>query len=76
VGQKILLGDEVYSPYWVRANASAPVELFPIAVYSSPDTIPHDGVEFVPKGSSSGNFLYALPGVKTEVAEKIKSCCR
>ncbi len=61
-GTKTLLGDEVYSPYWVRANASAPVELFPIAVYSSPDTIPHDGVEFVPKGSSSGNFLYALPG--------------
>lgn len=61
-GERILLGDEVYSPYWVRANASAPVELFPIAVYSSPNTIPHDGVAYQIKGSPNKISLYSLPG--------------
>lgn len=61
-GDKTLLGDEVYSPYWVRADTSQPVELFPIAVYSSPDTIPHDSVAYQLKGSSREFSLYRLPG--------------
>lgn len=62
-GTKTLLGDEVYSPYWVRADASQSVELFPIAVYSNPSTITHDGVGFRLKSSFNKiNPLYALPG--------------
>lgn len=55
-------GDEVYSPYWVRADASKPVELMPIAVYSSRTTTPHDGVAFRYKNGTRDNFLYGLAG--------------
>lgn len=55
-------GDEVYSPYWVRADASKPVELMPIAVYSSRTTTPHDGVAFRYKNGTKDNFLYGLAG--------------
>jgi len=33
-GTKTLLGDEVYSPYWLRADTTKPVLLWPLAVYS------------------------------------------
>lgn len=55
-------GDEVYSPYWVRADVSKPVELMPIAVYSSRTTTPHDGVAFRYKNGTKDNFLYGLAG--------------
>ncbi len=61
---KTLFGDEVYSPYWMRADASKPVELLPIAVYSSPSDEAHDGVSFRAKAGSGGRsgFLYSLAG--------------
>lgn len=61
---KTLLGDEVYSPYWIRADASKPVELWPVAVYSSPSDNTHDGVRFAAKAGSGGKsgFIYALAG--------------
>lgn len=59
-----LFGDEVYSPYWTRADASKPVELLQIAVYSSPSDEAHDGVAFQAKAGTGGRsgFLYALAG--------------
>lgn len=57
-----LFGDEVYSPYWVRADSTKPVELFPIAVYSSRTDTPHDGVSFRYKNATKDNFLYGLAG--------------
>jgi hypothetical protein len=61
---RTLFGDEVYSPYWMRADASKPVELFPIAAYSSPSDEAHDGVAFQAKAGTGGRsgFLYALAG--------------
>lgn len=63
-GAKTLIGDEVYSPYWVRADATNPVELFPIATFGSRGTVAHDGVFLRAKPGSGGRsqFMYALPG--------------
>ncbi len=63
-GAKTLIGDEVYSPYWVRADATKPVELFPIATFGSRGTIAHDGVFLRAKPSTGGRsqFMYGLPG--------------
>lgn len=62
-GSKTLLGDEVYSPYWVRVDASKPVELWQLAVYSSRRETPHDAISFAAKGSTgNGTLLYVLPG--------------
>lgn len=61
-GSKTLLGDEVYSPYWVRANASESVELFPLAVFSSRSDVPHDSVLFRNKGTTKDNPIYLLAG--------------
>lgn len=57
-----ILGDEVYSPYWVRANASENVELFPLAVYSARSDVPHDSVDFRIKGTTKNNLIYLLAG--------------
>lgn len=61
---RTLFGDEVYSPYWMRANTSKPVELFQVAGYSSPSDEAHDGVAFQAKAGTGGKsgFLYALAG--------------
>ncbi len=61
---KKLFGDEVYSPYWVRADASQPVLLFPMAVYSSRSDNPHDSAEFRAKAGTGGKsgLIYTLPG--------------
>lgn len=59
-----LLGDEVYSPYWVRANANSTTELFPVAVFSSRSDVPHDRVDFHYKGDpiDKNNLLYLFAG--------------
>lgn len=58
---KTLLGDEVYSPYWVRADSSRDVELWQLAVYSSRRNTPHDSVEFIYKNGARTK-LYELAG--------------
>lgn len=63
-GSKTLLGDEVYSPYWLRADATAPVELWPLAVYSGRGDRPHNSIAFQAKPGSGGNSgtIYQLAG--------------
>lgn len=67
-GSKTLLGDEVYSPYWERADASKPVELWQVGVYSGRYDFNHDSIRFTSKGSTApngpadGTLLYALAG--------------
>jgi len=63
-GSKTPLGDEVYSPYWLRADTSKPVELWPLAVYSGRGNFPHDSIRFEAKPSSGGNsgLIYELAG--------------
>lgn len=63
-GTKTLLGDEVYSPYWLRADTTKPVLLWPLAVYSGRGNNPHGGVRFEAKAGSGGNSgsLYELAG--------------
>ena len=67
-GTKTLLGDEVYSPYWQRADTTLPVELWPLAVYSGRGNNPHGGVRFEAKPGSGGNsgFLYEFAGRKND----------
>lgn len=63
-GAKALLGDEVYSPYWLPADTTQPVELLPLVVTSARKDGPHGRVEFVAKANSGGNsgVLYELAG--------------
>jgi len=63
-GSKTPLGDEVYSPYWLRADTSKPVELWPLAVFSGRGNAPHDGIKFEAKPGSGGNSgtVYQLAG--------------
>jgi hypothetical protein len=63
-GQKQLIGDEVYSPYWVRADNSKPVQLWPLAVFSGPTDGPHDPIRFQAKPGSGGKsgFIYQHAG--------------
>jgi hypothetical protein len=63
-GAKAPFGDEVYSPYWLRADTTKPVYLWPLAVTSSRKEIPHGRVRFEAKPGSGGNsgFLYEFAG--------------
>lgn len=63
-GQKSLLGDEVFSPYWVRADNTKPVQLWPIAIYSGPTDGFHDPIRFEAKPGSGGKsgFIYQHAG--------------
>lgn len=63
-GAKAPIGDEVYSPYWLRADPSKSVELLPLAVTSKRGDEPHAKVEFVAKPGSGGNsgVLYEFAG--------------
>ena len=63
-GTKSLLGDEVYSPYWLRADTTKPVELWPLAVTSGRGDNPHGGVRFEAKPGSGGNsgLIYQFAG--------------
>lgn len=63
-GSKTLLGDEVYSPYWLRADTTKPVELWQLAEYSQRTDTAHAAVAFEAKPGSKGNsgLLYELAG--------------
>jgi hypothetical protein len=63
-GAKTLLGDEVYSPYWLRADTTKPVLLWPLAVYSGPTNRQHAAVRFEAKPGNGGNsgLIYQLAG--------------
>lgn len=61
-GSKTRLGDEVYSPYWLRADTSKPVYLWPLAVTSGRKDEPHGGVSYRPKAVAGGAFLYEFAG--------------
>lgn len=63
-GSKALLGDEVYSPYWLRADTAKNVELWPLAVYSGRGNPSHDSIKFEAKPSSGGRSgtVYSLAG--------------
>ena len=63
-GTKTLLGSEVYSPYWLRADTTKPVLLWPLAVYSGRGNNPHNPVRFEAKPGSGGNsgLIYQYAG--------------
>lgn len=63
-GNKTLFGDEVYSPYWLRADPTKPVLLWPLAVTSGRRNTPHGSIRFEAKPGSGGNsgFLYQFAG--------------
>ncbi len=63
-GSKTLIGDEVYSPYWLRADTTKPVELWPLAVTSARSDKTHAKVNFEAKPGSGGNsgLLYEFAG--------------
>lgn len=60
--RKTLSSDEVYSPYWVRADTTKPVLLWPLGVTSGRGrrNTPHGGIRFEAKPGSGGNsgFIY------------------
>lgn len=56
-----LLGDEVYSPYWLRADTNQPVYLWPLAVTSGRGSTPHGQVKYQLKGGGS-RLLYGFAG--------------
>ncbi|MBC8121891.1 MAG: hypothetical protein H7Y22_08665, partial [Gemmatimonadaceae bacterium] len=62
-GEKKLFGDEVYSPTWLRADASRPVLLWPLATISGRTDAPHSPTRWVPQGSTGqGTLLYNFAG--------------
>lgn len=67
-GSKTPLGDEVYSPYWLRADTTKPVLLWPLAVYSGRSDNPHNSIRFEAKPGSGGNSgtVYQLAGRKND----------
>ena len=67
-GAKTLLGDEVYSPYWLSADASKPVELWPLAVNVGSVSGVHDAVRFEAKLGSGGTsgLLYEVAGTNND----------
>ncbi|MBC8123608.1 MAG: hypothetical protein H7Y22_17445, partial [Gemmatimonadaceae bacterium] len=54
-GAKKLLGDEVYSPNWVRFDTTKPVLHWPLAVTSARSDNPHGGSGWSAKTGSGGN---------------------
>lgn len=67
-GAKTLVGDEVYAPYWVSADTSKPVELWPLAVNVGSTRGVHDAVRFEAKPGSGGNsgLLYEVAGTSND----------
>ncbi|MBC8123923.1 MAG: choice-of-anchor D domain-containing protein [Gemmatimonadaceae bacterium] len=63
-GAKKLLGDEVYSPNWVRADSSRPVLMWPLAVTSGRGDNPHGTTSWSARTGSGGNSgtLYTFAG--------------
>lgn len=63
-GTTPLFGDEVYSPYWLRADTTRPVLLWPLAITRGRKDFPQGSVRFEPKPGSGGNsgFLYRHAG--------------
>ncbi|AGY56527.1 hypothetical protein [Gloeobacter kilaueensis] len=60
----IPMGEQIYTPYLLRADTSKSVLMWPLAAYSSPGTSPHGYTNFNAQAGSGGNsgFFYALPG--------------
>jgi hypothetical protein len=63
-GSKTPLGDEVYSPYWLRADTTKPVELWSLAEYSQRTDTAHGSIAFAAKPGSGGNsgLIYEKAG--------------
>jgi len=63
-GSQPLLGDEVSSAYWLRADTTKPVALWPLAVYGGRGDTLHDNIRFEAKPGSGGNsgLIYELAG--------------
>ncbi len=63
-GSQPLLGDEVSSAYWLRADTTKPVALWPLAVYGGRGDTLHDSISFEAKPGSGGNsgLIYELAG--------------
>jgi glucose/arabinose dehydrogenase len=56
-------GDEIVSPYWKRADSSAPMQLIPVAQYSGRHTYNSGPIDWFVKGSpNTRTVLFGLPG--------------
>ncbi|WP_287127937.1 hypothetical protein [Candidatus Cyanaurora vandensis] len=67
-GAKTWVGEEVYSPYWVRADAANPVRLWPLAAFSKRVPDPYGYSSFYAKPGSGGNgfILYSFAGTNND----------
>lgn len=67
-GDKKLFGEEVYSPYWERADNSKPVEVWALASYRGLSSEVKSVLKYNAKPGSGGNSgtLYAFAGGKDE----------
>jgi glucose/arabinose dehydrogenase len=56
-------GDEIVSPYWKRADSTAPMQLIPVAQYSGRHTYASGPIDWFAKGTpGTRNALFTLPG--------------
>lgn len=60
------IGEEVYSPYWLRADTTKPVEIHPLAVYRSPSDYPRAKVSLVYKNGGGSGVLYQFAGTAND----------
>jgi hypothetical protein len=61
--QRTPVGDEIISPYWKRADSSAPIQLFPVAHYSSRGNYTSGPIAWYAAGSPGTlNNLFSIPG--------------
>ncbi len=63
-GAKKWLGEEVYSPYWVRADSSKPVYVWPLGRYAGRSTNVSGYTNYYAKAGTNGNnsSIYAFVG--------------
>lgn len=64
-GAKTPLGEEVYSPYWLQADKSAPVRLWALANISSREVNPTGKTSFRYRGPG-GELLYTFAGRRND----------
>lgn len=61
LGRTALIGDEVYSPYWLQANKNLDVKLWALANISSRESVPTGFTSFRYR-RAGGEVLYAFAG--------------
>ncbi|WP_164928524.1 hypothetical protein [Gloeobacter violaceus] len=65
-GDKALVGEELYSPYWVRADASKPLLAWPLARYAARKTGLQGYTKLRPKSGGTDNQILVFEGGSDE----------